>query len=665
MTSPSPAPSISSYESADSHQDRPNRWLGPAKTWQNITASDRAVAASLDLARDRDLAVHLYNAGVLKRKARELVARKEGDEGGKELEEGGVREKERNWRDEVEDTKGFVPPKSWVAWPLRSEDVPRDVGLGEEEGADKDGLEMYTYKRREDGEGSSGQILEDVLVAQTLKLAKERFRKRMGLEEEDEEGDIEDAQSTVPVDTDSLQAGDAQAAEHDRSPSRKKSKKSKKHDIPEMVPVVSTDDDRAQELLRPSIRSTLAKLDDVLMALHHVRSTCLQVAEENSDSEAENSAAENALTPTKRPQGRPRKFENAAGAPTVAEFIAGVTRTNRGRKKKDYPRLAGESDEQYAIRIARIRRVPMPALASPRGTESPAPVTPTKPRSSIADTTKAEGRAATRLSRLELRDWSDVLGMAALAGFDQRVVQRATKRCADLFGEGMTMRTIVETPFGESKDVLNTYKPEVIPNLGLEYPLDYRDLVQPDGETAEDEDHDEDGHSAELKAWTHLCNDENCVRARQPFRDERDLRRHLSRVHSIQLPANNYRRRLLEEDPITTTQQRNQIDLRNLLCLVEGCKKAGKPYKNAYSLKRHLRRAHQGTETKVEEEEEDEELGFVRDEEMIGGVHVDGFLQTFDFPLKHAELKDESRSLRARKMATRSKIIPDDEEEED
>ena len=45
---------------------------------------------------------------------------------------------------------------------------------------------------------------------------------------------------------------------------------------------------------------------------------------------------------------------------------------------------------------------------------------------------------------LGLRDWSDVLGMAALTGWNTNTVARASERCARLFGENMMFRTFRE-----------------------------------------------------------------------------------------------------------------------------------------------------------------------------------------------------------------------------
>jgi hypothetical protein len=43
-----------------------------------------------------------------------------------------------------------------------------------------------------------------------------------------------------------------------------------------------------------------------------------------------------------------------------------------------------------------------------------------------------------------LLDWSEVLGIASLTGWDSQAIARTAQRCATLFGEGMTFRSFDE-----------------------------------------------------------------------------------------------------------------------------------------------------------------------------------------------------------------------------
>ena len=62
---------IEALASDELHETRPNRWTGPEKLWRKFTAQDRETWEALEGERREDLAVHLYNAYALKRRARE------------------------------------------------------------------------------------------------------------------------------------------------------------------------------------------------------------------------------------------------------------------------------------------------------------------------------------------------------------------------------------------------------------------------------------------------------------------------------------------------------------------------------------------------------------------------------------------------------------------
>ena len=113
------------------------------------------------------------------------------------------------------------------------------------------------------------------------------------------------------------------------------------------------------------------------------------------------------------------------------------------------------------------------------------------------------------------RDWSEVLGMAALTGWDPSVVDRAAKRCAALFGEKMSLRTMPETVVGASTDRIVEYTPSQIPDLDV-----------PDSHVIEDVALVED----EL-----CCPEASCQRHCQPFEQRWRLREHLKKVHRYTL----------------------------------------------------------------------------------------------------------------------------------
>ncbi|TLD26617.1 hypothetical protein PspLS_04362 [Pyricularia sp. CBS 133598] len=125
-------------------------------------------------------------------------------------------------------------------------------------------------------------------------------------------------------------------------------------------------------------------------------------------------------------------------------------------------KLEGETERQYQVRVAREKHMKLPEFLSD---DEDAPEDAT--RSPGPDVVKQEFAAEMEvdeeltteevverkirqkkkaMSRWPLRDWSDVVGAAALAGFSPAVVARVTQRCANLFGQTMEMHTITEAP---------------------------------------------------------------------------------------------------------------------------------------------------------------------------------------------------------------------------
>ena len=210
---------------------RPNKYLGPPSTWRDWTAPERQIAASLDQIRAKDLSLHLYNFYCLKRRI----------------------DSTREWQVETDsDTddcvstsrrrKAWLPVKTWTAWPMDPDVVPRESDESTWEDGHINAEKRATYP---------SELLSELLAARACKKARERFYER---EWEDSDAELPDP----PSDKDS------------RSQRR----------IPELAadtkqyePVVMAEDERAKSILRPSINHVLHKFDTLLMGLHHARSS--------------------------------------------------------------------------------------------------------------------------------------------------------------------------------------------------------------------------------------------------------------------------------------------------------------------------------------------------------------------------------------------------------
>jgi hypothetical protein len=456
--------------------ERPNRWTGASSTWLSLTEHERGIQQSLLELRNRDLSIHLYNAFNLKKRAQKL---NELREKAKSPRSGEAFSDEYDSQDADAEGKVWSPPRVWTAWPLPPDLVPRE---GEHVGPE-DEDEVYTLKRR-DKEWPSRE-LEEVLIGTALKRAKENWEKRPWAdswveEEMDTDGELEAAKKAETEELPDAPRGDVNmddpAAIHE--PIIKEQSQQPQEVF--LTPVISADDDRARYLLRPSIRHMLSKLDDTLMALHHACEICRQhsiKSENNSEDDGLSSSAEGAAQdsslPAKRPRGRPRKFDITSRPKAASGLVQGegelsrsrdTSRSKAGRPrkaKKVYDRLDGETEHDYQVRIAKHQKKPLPSFAPPRETETP--------ELSASSRGREEKQPVRQRVDLGLRDWSEVLGAAALVGFHPDVIARATQRCATIFGEGMKMRFLVETP-RETKDadVLTTYRPEEIPDLGSE-----------------------------------------------------------------------------------------------------------------------------------------------------------------------------------------------------
>jgi hypothetical protein len=525
----------SDSSSSSSEEARSNRWKGNSSTWARLTQEDRDVATSLDRLRNEDLSVHLYNAHALKRSAREY-------------EQGKLKSEEEGKSGIPEGDKTYIPPKRWTAWPLPPEQVPR---AGETVGED-DPDDQYTYKRVErNGEGSSRE-LEEVLTGVVVRFAKERWLRRGEAREEDMDVDVDAGDSDESLDralkagtedtTEVLRGVEASSGQILDSDKNKGSGPSPSNSISK--PVVSADDERSRELLRPSIRHTLSKLDEVLMALHHARKTCHRYSNSDGNTDDETQAEaesvvedEDTLTPAKRPKGRPRKFANlpdrsrARDLPPNDDELLRPKTTNRGRPKKVYPRLEGETEQEYLVRVARLRKKPLPSFAPPLE-PSPSPSPPARKRKSPMKRSTSEEIQVSRQKKLGLRDWSEVIGSAALVGFSPDVIARATQRCANLFGEGMVLRSMVEMPFSEKDDAVfeTRYEPQLIPDLSSE------DAIESSSSSSESE---VDVKNQSLKrpmskSQNVFCPIVECPRKIRGFRDMSGLKRHLMKGHLVE-----------------------------------------------------------------------------------------------------------------------------------
>ncbi|KAK3335306.1 RNA polymerase I-specific transcription initiation factor [Cercophora scortea] len=398
--------------------------------------------------------------------------------------------------------------------------------------------------------------------------------------------------------------------------------------------IPSLDDEHSYALLRPAARRILSRLDTTLTILHNARAAGLRnMSESESGSCAENESASDSGSNnsnsnsdsdsdtdkdtdtshqrqrqriTKR--GRPR---SKAPSSSTAQRKA-TSSSRRGRPRKTHIPRPGESERDMLIRVAREQKKRLPDFYDTDEDVAMQRTTTTTSRKrkpsqsqsrsrsrsrSAASRRRGRGRGRgsssnpgvreSRLTRWGLRDWRDVLGAAAMAGFEPSVIARATQRCADLFVGDMVVHTLPETRTRRGM-VTRVYEPK------------------PGGVSGAVES-DEDGDGDEEKGLE-------------------KLRRAVSRPASFRLTSEGE-----GEDSIAGVRTpRGHLHL----CNVPDCPRAMEGFSRRANLVRHERLVHGGrgrgsvsVSAPATTDEEGEREGESMDE-MAGAVHVDGFLQT-------------------------------------
>ncbi|KAJ4512542.1 hypothetical protein HRR83_007058 [Exophiala dermatitidis] len=439
-------------EDATSYFTRPNRYFGPASTWRSWTEQERTVALSLDRVRSQDLSVHLFNAFWLKRKAEAEEVDGTTTRNGKRRElssKGKERAGSGSVASTIDDnavvnsgqaTQRLTLPKSWTAWPLPPDQVPRDellphvdvsgawratatvvdmrpsadlegwlIAIAQKmarerwyarEWQDENQQEVKDVVRR-DGDGTSGQQGTDSEV-EPASDAEESEEAEPGSDIDDEEQHdpgipLFSSQAVSPLGSDEDEVEEEAGKDKIRTLDENDDKDHRR-------PVPLADDEKARQYFLPSARHILSNLDKLLFGLHNARRAYAQ-----------------------KPQGKPRGRRLTSSRSRSRIFQDQPTTTDEEEEE--------DEDEDEERRGRRSRRS---SSAS----------------SVVSSTSRSRTRPRTRTDRLNPRDWSDVVGMAALTGWDAGIVERASERCARLFGENMLFRTFHEG--GEAKDKSNT-----------------------------------------------------------------------------------------------------------------------------------------------------------------------------------------------------------------
>lgn len=622
---------IQSEDSDDLFASRPNRWHGPPQSWRTLTEEDRLTVTTLDRLRNQDLSVHLYNAFSLKHPT--LLSQPPLVPAGP---------------DDAA-TRPWAPPKSWTAWPLQARLVPPDDFMKKTEEED----EEFTFRRAE-REAPGGQ-LEEVVSAAILRCAKEKFRKRQlgGTEQRPAKSGKEVKRGHVSSGDDFVSSAPESDKDEDDGATPTKALREEREAVEKSYrPAIATDDDASYALIRPSTRMILSKLDQTLAILHNAcatssRHNTTNSASASSASEAEEGNDDLYHETARRSRSRTTKSTSSRSrdsslASTAARSLSrdddaspSKPKSTRGRKAASVPR-EGESERDFLLRRAREQKKKRPVFTDEEddagGTTDARSPSRRRRRTTRGRRRKSPGGGEVdefwlqkKLDRFHLRDWSDVMGAAALAGFDARIIERATQRCADLFGQGMEMHTIDE---GAGVSTRRYVPGQVVLSSGSEDEGGNEDLqsratsrrsslahsravsLASGDDDDDDRDYDDDRARRELESARKrrrrsssrgsmleacYCHHADCERSTRSFAKPFNLRRHLERVHGeVSTPQVSQPSTPRIRTPRARTPQPRATPQAEAMfyCTHADCDRATRPFDKGHNLKRHLERVH-------------------------------------------------------------------------
>jgi len=628
---------------------RPNRFRGSDRAWLHHTQADRSLALSLDQLNAHDLSLHLYSAHHLKARLRHRQAAAASSR---------PWSRKSRWLPDNQDVqKPWYPESDWTAWPLPLDFVP----LGTESfGRPNDGFDTWTL--RSATKSTPADNLRQQLYAVTLARAHDHWKSRN--QQASDSTPATNTSTAAPIRYSPVRRGRTRSMS--AAPTSFPSSPSVGDDLPPLSsldqpafdqgnvshadspvdqsikpdtdetedkrfarPVFSADDDRSHTLLRPTVNHVVSKLDRLLLALHQSRQTHVQRPRDGDTSDS--SARSTSRSPSTKPPAKRSRKSSQSRTATGIRRSRRTGSTSRASSPSDLVVFddSGE-DETYEPEQSKNRsRSPSNRASSP---------------DSDSHITSPSGKKRRNPPRPGLRDWSEVLGMASLIGWDPAVIERTRSRCRDLFGEDMHLYTLAEHD-GSSADENGTV------------------------------DHASNSRSAQSASWR--CPLSNCFRNMQPLAHGFRWREHMRKTHKYDNDQiAKLEEQLVRSGDIAPVLKRHRVLAHNpqgwqppnpLKC--PHCPASEHILSTVSRLLEHIKRVHKYDPRTQEPPERllDKDAGSGEDETpekssssdedsddyMVGGVHNDGFLQPV---LRHAGSRGRDLEQRAKRAnARRSK----------
>jgi hypothetical protein len=469
----------------DEETSRPNRFAGKASTWKGHTVAERQLATSLDQLQAGDLAAHLYNAYALKmrvrRPAEELADVQEWQTKDSWLKKG----EDLTFTDVLGDVQTeLIPHKRWTAWPLPVNKVPgveERYGLRESDGGIYGAIGCI-------GEPRAGEELREEMLALFQRLAKDKLRSREseGESQDGRESQRKTAQNvkrerSCSAKIDAQQGGtDVEMQEDDNDA---ESNAAQSGTDTQWAPILGTsksvhlsqplarttllaDDDKARQILRPSINSLLAQLDDTAAAIRRSRLNRFGRGAYVDTSGSEMLSDADGLRSNSRPRSQQRRRSAATSKPgshAVSHAPSQAKKRQGGEATSKTPGTRQDTDSESASDYGVDTGLDRGSSSNPSRASSTSKQRGWSGTTGSEDSTSVSSRSDI-YREPGLIDWSEVLGIASMTGFNEKAVARTAQRCAALFGEGMSFRLFDESLAMKPIPEPIEYTPATIPS---------------------------------------------------------------------------------------------------------------------------------------------------------------------------------------------------------
>ncbi|KAE8861726.1 hypothetical protein PTNB73_07280 [Pyrenophora teres f. teres] len=459
-----------SNESEDDEEEsektaRVRRNTNQAQKWRNTTEGELQIMDSIEQMEAEDLVAHLYNTHALKRRVRrptQDLAQLKSWQGrdswlktGKDL--------------EFKDAAGLVqpelvPPKAWTAWP----DSPEKLLRSKTQWASDFALEWHIGGVRD-----ALEELKEELLAIFLRLARKQWDQRESpLSESDAEepaetsrsrsregsttpanlrptsradGDMDDGEiDEEDIDLDGYSHDETYDTGNESTSRRKRGRRAYFNTLTK--PTVLADDAKAQRLLQPTIQSMISRLDRLALAIFRTRLNHFTGAggsnADTSDadtSDADTSDSESTRSALRSPsRARSRSVtspESSSSSSSSEESTSDDHTRLQNLRFSDFDQNTVAAWDHGKSTLRRLKRERREERHLERKRRRSSSSQSDGEKWTIKDDSIREG----------LMDWSELLGLAAVQGWDPEAIARTAQRCATLFDESMSFIPLPES----------------------------------------------------------------------------------------------------------------------------------------------------------------------------------------------------------------------------